>query len=117
MNTHSQGVRALSGNGRALTLDCHILQEISPHDPHKAVRADFGNPSGVDLKKLRPVPLPVLGSTTYEKGWSPFQARVPRPREVYMSRLTAHVFCRTLEILIGIAAFQWALIIQKWSSI
>lgn len=32
-----------------------------------------------------------------------------------MSRLTAHVVCRTVEVLIAFAAVQWALIIEAWT--
>jgi hypothetical protein len=32
-----------------------------------------------------------------------------------MVRLTAHVMCRTVEVLVAFAAVQWALIIEAWS--
>jgi|GEM_PF-2828200 len=32
-----------------------------------------------------------------------------------MSRLTAHVVCRTVEVLVGFATVQWCLIIQHWT--
>ncbi|MFT7667338.1 MAG: hypothetical protein ACI8X5_000017 [Planctomycetota bacterium] len=33
-----------------------------------------------------------------------------------MSRLTAQLVCRSLEILVALAAFQWALVIQSWTA-